>query len=144
MMENYTIKQNTTGIIQAYISPILSLIVIAVLLFYFKGERLAMMSAYIILLVVLVGYRYIIYIKRPMTIEVNGDKIKFKTVLGKITELTFSDITDIELIKRREIYFTVNGNKIRSLNTYKDFDTFLDDAKKKNPELKLWGFSKND
>ena len=143
-MENYTIKQNVMGIIQAYVSPILSLIVIAVFLFYFKGERLAMMSAYIILLVVLVGYRYFIYIKRPMTIEVNGDKIKFKTVLGKITELSFSDITDIELTKRREVYFTVNGNKIRSMNTYKDFDKFLDDAKKKNPELKLWGFSKKD
>ena len=24
------------------------------------------------------------------------------------------------------------------MNTYKDFDKFLDDAKKKNPELKLW------
>ena len=143
-MENYTIKQNVMGIIQAYVSPILSLIVIAVFLFYFKGERLAMMPAYIILLVVLVGYRYFIYIKRPMTIEVNGDKIKFKTVLGKITELSFSDITDIELTKRREVYFTVNGNKIRSMNTYKDFDKFLDDAKKKNPELKLWGFSKKD
>lgn len=77
-----------------------------------------------------------------MEIEVTGDKIKMKDIFGKITECSFSDLTDIELTKRREIFFTIGENKIRSQNTYKDFDIFIEDAKKKNPDIKLWGFDK--
>jgi len=80
------------------------------------------------------------YIKRPLLIEVSGDKIKMKNVLGKITEFTFADIEDIEVNKRRELFFTIKGDKIKGLNTFKDFDKFIDDAKKKNPSIKFWGF----
>jgi hypothetical protein len=77
-----------------------------------------------------------------MEIEVTGNNIKMKDIFGRITECTFADITDIEVNKRKELYFTIGENKIRGLNTYKDFGKFIEDAKTKNPDIKLWGFEK--
>ena len=105
-----------------------------------EGSNLTLV--YLLVLVPLISYRYFQYVKRPMEIEVTGDQIKMKDIFGRTTECKFTDISDIEVNKRREIYFTMGENKIRGLNTYKNFEKFLEDAKEKNPNLKLWGFDK--
>lgn len=142
-MEAYKIKQNLYGLIQAYSTPILLIAVIVV--FSISQTHNENLSSWLIILILLglTSYRYFLYINRPLQIEVDGDRIKFKTVLGKITEFTFADVQDIEINKRRELFFTINDQKIRSLNTYKNFDKFLDDAKGKNPTIKFWGFEKH-
>lgn len=139
-MDSYMIKQNLYGLIQAYSTPILFVAVIVV--FSVSQTHNENLSSWLIILILLglTSYRYFLYINRPLQIEVDGDNIKLKTVLGKTTEITFADIKDIEINKRRELFFTINDQKIRSLNTYKDFNKFLEDAKKKNPEIKFWGF----
>ena len=141
-MENYKIKQNFYGIMQAYITPLLSLAIVIFFLIAYQERQSTVMLIYIVVVVGLVAYRYLMYINRPMEIEVNGNDIKFKSITGKITELTFNDIEDIEVNKRRELIFSLKDKKIRGLNTFKDFDKFIEDAKKKNPEIKFWGFSK--
>lgn len=77
-----------------------------------------------------------------MEIEVSGDQIKMKDILGNVTEITFADITDIEINRRRELYISFKETKLRGLNTFKDFDRFIEDVKKKNPNTKFWGFEK--
>lgn len=72
----------------------------------------------------------------------SGDQIKMKDIFGKVTEITFADLTDIEINKRRELYISFKETKLRGLNTYKDFARFIDDVKKKNPNTKFWGFEK--
>ena len=62
-------------------------------------------------IIVVVGIRYLIYIKRPMEIEVTGNNIKFKDIFGKATECTFADIEDIEINKRRELHFNLKEKK---------------------------------
>jgi len=141
-LESYKVKQNFYGLLQAYLTPILLLFIIVSFLMAYNKEGSNLALIYLLVIVPLVSYRYFQYIKRPMEIEVTGDQLKMKDIFGKITECAFTDITDIEVNKRREIYFTIGENKIRSLNTYKDFDKFLEDAKKKNTNLKLWGFDK--
>ncbi len=127
---------------QAYITPILTIAIIIFFLIANQERPSTLLWVYIVLLIGIVGYRYFMYINRPMEIEVDGNKIKFKSILGKITELTFADIEDIEVNKRKELLINLKDRKIRGLNTFKDFDKFLEDAKKKNPEIKLWGFNK--
>ncbi len=139
-MESYKIKQNLYGVLQAYITPILTIAIIVAYFIIYNERATVVMWIYLAVIVVFVGYRYLMYIKRPLEIEVSGDQIKFKDIFGKVTELSFSDITDIEVNRRRELFFTLKEKKIRGLNTFKDFDKFLEDAKKKNPALKLWGF----
>ncbi len=141
-MESYKIKQNLYGLMQAYITPILTIAIIIFFLIANQERPSTLLWVYIVLLIGIVGYRYFMYINRPMEIEVDGNKIKFKSILGKITELTFADIEDIEVNKRKELLINLKDRKIRGLNTFKDFDKFLEDAKKKNPEIKLWGFNK--
>jgi hypothetical protein len=139
-MESYKVKQNLMGLMHAYLTPILLIFIIVAFVMQYVERRSLISLVYLAIFIPIISYRYFVYLKRPLEIEVAGDKIKMKDILGKITECSFVDITDIEVTKRRELYFTIKENKIRSLNTYKDFDKFLDDAKSKNPAIKLWGF----
>lgn len=127
---------------QAYVSPVLMIAVIVFFSISLKERFSVAMLIYLVAILLYAGYKYFIYLKRPMEIEVNGMQIKIKNLLGKVTEFTFNDLTDIEITKRRELYLTINENKIRGLNTFKNFDRFVEDAKKKNPNINFWGFSK--
>ena len=141
-MESYKLKQNFTGLFQAYGTPISFVAVFIFFLFEFKNFSTTFFAVYFAAILVFAGYRYFIYIKRPMEIEVNGDQIKMKDIFGKVTEITFADLTDIEINKRRELYISFKETKLRGLNTYKDFARFIDDVKVKNPNTKFWGFEK--
>ena len=141
-MESYKLKQNFTGLFQAYGTPISFVAVFIFFLFEFKNFSTTFFAVYFAAILVFAGYRYFIYIKRPMEIEVNGDQIKMKDIFGKVTEITFADLTDIEINKRRELYFSFKETKLRGLNTYKDFTRFIEDVKVKNPNTKFWGFEK--
>jgi hypothetical protein len=141
-METYKIKQTLIGINQAYVTQISTLAVIIFFAITWKEGQSSAMIIYLTALLILVGYKYVMYIKRPMEIEVANDNRKMKNLFGQVLNLHSRDLTDIEIIKKRELYFTIKENKIRGLNTFKDFDKFLEDAKKKNPNINLWGFSK--
>ncbi len=142
-MDSYKIKQNLLGLVNAYATPFLLIFIAATFLFSYFDKHNTTSIIYLLVFIPIIAYRYFIYIKKPMEIEVIGNQIKMKDIFGKITECSFSDLTDIELTKRKEIFFTIGERKIRSLNTYKNFDVFIEDAKKKNPDIKLWGFEKN-
>ena len=141
-MENYKVKQNFYGLMQAYVTPILFVVIVVFFLIAYQNQRSLFTWIYLVVLLVVFGYRYLLYVERPMEIEVNGDQIKFKNIFGKITELTFADIEDIEVNRRKELFFNLKDKKIRGLNTYKNFNKFIEDAQKKNPGIKLWGFGK--
>jgi hypothetical protein len=141
-MESYKIKQSFLGLLQAYFTPFLTIGIIVFFLISYSERHSTFMLFYIVILIAVIGYRYYMYVNRPMEIEVDGDRIKFKTIFGKITELSFADIQDIEVTRRKELLFSLKDKKIRGLNTYKDFDKFIADAKQKNPAIKFWGFSK--
>ncbi len=139
-MESYKLKQNFTGIFQAYGTPISMIAVLAYLAFTFSNFSSPLFVIYFAAIIAFAGYRYFIYIKRPIEIEVTGSQIKMKDIFGKVTEITFADLTDIEINKRRELNFSYKETKIRGLNTFKGFDKFIEDVKKKNPNTKFWGF----
>lgn len=139
-LETYKLKQNLYGLFQAYGTPISVIAVILYFYFALNNVNSTFFLVYFLAILGFTGYRYYMYIKRPMEIEVSGDQIKLKDILGKVTELTFSDITDIEINKRRELYISFKETKLRGLNTFKDFDRFIEDVKKKNPNTKFWGF----
>ncbi len=141
-MESYKLKQNFTGLFQAYGTPISVIAVFLYLAFNINQFNTTFLMVYFVAILAFTGYRYYIYIKRPIEIEVTGDQIKLKDVFGNITELTFADLTDIEINRRRELYLSFKETKLRGLYTFKDFERFLDDVKKKNPETKFWGFEK--
>ncbi|MEW6652251.1 MAG: hypothetical protein AB1394_02160 [Bacteroidota bacterium] len=141
-MESYKLKQNFSGLFYAYGTPISTLAVLIYLAFAFSHFNSPLLIIYFLAIFAFAGYRYFIYIKRPLEIEVTGSQIKLKDVFGKITELTFADLTDIEINRRRELYLSFKETKLRGLYTFKDFEKFLDDVKKKNPETKFWGFEK--
>lgn len=141
-MESYKLKQNFTGLFQAYGTPISMIAVLAYLAFTFSHFSSPFFIIYFAAIIAFAGYRYFIYIKRPMEIEVNGNQIKMKDIFGKVTEITFADLADIEINKRRELYFSFKETKLRGLNTYKDFARFIEDVKVKNPNTKFWGFEK--
>lgn len=141
-MESYKLKQNFSGLFQAYGTPISIFAVLIYLAFTFSHFSSPFFIVYFLAIFAFAGYRYFIYIKRPLEIEVIGNQIKLKDIFGKITEITFADLTDIEINKRRELYLSFGETKLRGLNTFKDFDKFIDDVKKKNPNTKFWGFEK--
>lgn len=139
-MESYKLKQNFSGLFQAYGTPISIIAVLLYLVFTFSHFSSTFFIVYFLAIFAFAGYRYFIYIKRPLEIEVNGNQIKLKDIFGKITELTFAELTDIEINKRRELYISFREKKLRGLNTFKDFEKFIEDVKKKNPNTKFWGF----
>ena len=141
-MESYKLKQNFSGLFQAYGTPISLIAVLLYLVFTFSHFSSTFFIVYFLAIFAFAGYRYFIYIKRPLEIEVNGNQIKLKDIFGKVTELTFADLTDIEINKRRELYLSFRETKLRGLNTFKDFEKFIEDVKKKNPNTKFWGFEK--
>lgn len=141
-LDTYKVKQNFLGLMYAYLIPVLFLFVIGTFMMQYIETHSTIAIVYILVFIPLIVFRYMKYIKRPMEIEVSGNQIKMKDIFGKVTECTFSDITDIEVNKRRELFITINDNKLCGLNTFKGFDKFLEDAKEKNPKLKLWGFDK--
>ncbi len=140
-MDSYKVKQNLYGNINAYLTPLLVIAIVVSMIFSLNEGRSVVTLIPMLVLIAFALYRYAMYIKRPLEIEVNGNQIKMKDLFGKITECTFADISDIEVNKRRELLFTINENKIRGLNTFNGFDKFIEDAKKKNPNIKYWGFT---
>ena len=141
-MESYKLKQNFTGLFQAYGTPISAIAVILYFYFALSNNISSFFIIYFLAILAFAGYRYFIYIKRPMEIEVTGEQIKMKDIFGKVTEITFADLTDIEINKRKELYISFKETKLRGLNTYKDFAHFIDDVKVRNPNTKFWGFEK--
>ena len=141
-MESYKLKQNFTGLFQAYGTPISFIAVLAYLAFTFSQFSSPFFIIYFAAIIAFAGYRYFIYIKRPMEIEVTGEQRKMKDILGKVTEITFADLTDIEINRRKELYISFKETKLRGLNTFKNFARFIDDVKVKNPNTKFWGFEK--
>lgn len=131
-MNNYILRINKFNIYSIVLSPVLFLIAWLLILLAGPNSKFLLIFFLTSFLPIIIWTRYL---RRPVEIEVNGSKIKFKDIFKKEIELSFSEITKIEIKQSKELIIQTNQIKIVGVNAFTDFSRFLSDAKRSNQNL---------
>ncbi len=131
-MNNYILRINKFNIYSIVLSPVLFLITWLLILIAVSDSKFLLIFFLTSFLSIIIWTRYL---RRPVEIEVNGSKIKFKDIFKKEIELSFSEITKIEIKQSKELIIQTNQIKIVGVNAFTDFSRFLSDAKRSNQNL---------
>lgn len=142
-MEPYTLKLNHINKYSPVYSIVLITIGVIILVVTFTGEynKPSWVIIGLLLFFVIKGiYNTIIYFNKPVELLLNEKSLVVKCLFKKEIKIDIDDLEKIEIKTNNDLLISGNGEIIRGINSFKNFETFIKELKKRNSQIKLIGF----